>query len=99
MTKKERAAAVIVPRALEEAERLIAAGATDAKRLEEGVTAFIRSEPLARPEVVAIRDPETLAEIDRVGEKPVLLLLFVRFGGTKLLDNRVLGPKNAKKVA
>jgi pantoate--beta-alanine ligase len=99
LTAEERAAAVIVPRALEEAERLIAAGETDAKRLEEGVAAFIRSEPLARPEVVAVRDPETLAEIDRVGGKPVLLLLFVRFGGTKLLDNRVLGPKNAKKVA
>jgi pantoate--beta-alanine ligase len=65
------------------------------------VTTFIRSEPLARPEVVAIRDPETLAEIDAIGEKPVLLLLFVRFGGTKLLDNRVIDPKNVKtaKVA
>ena len=98
LTAEERAAAVIVPRALEEAERLIAAGATDAKRLEEGVTAFIRSEPLARPEVVAIRDPQTLAAIDTVGDRPVLLLLFVRFGSTKLLDNRVLGPKTAEKV-
>jgi len=99
LSAEERAAAAIVPRALEEAERLIAAGETDARALEQGVIAFIRSEPLAQPEVVAIRNPETLAEIDTVGDKPVLLLLFVRFGGTKLLDNRVLGPKNAKKVA
>ena len=81
------------------ADGMIAAGETDARALEEGVIAFIRSEPLARPEVVAVRDPETLAEIDTVGARPVLLLLFVRFGGTKLLDNRVLGPQNAKKVA
>ena len=87
------------PATREEAERLIAAGETDARALEEGIAAFIRSEPLARPEVVAVRDPETLAEIDKVGDRPVLLLLFVRFGGTKLLDNRVLGPQNAKKVA
>ena len=99
LTAEERAAAVVVPRALEEAERLIVAGVTDARALEAGVAAFIRSEPLARPEVVAVRDPETLAEINTVGGKPVLLLLFVRFGGTKLLDNRVLGPQNAKKVA
>lgn len=97
LSADERAAAAIVPRALEEAERLIAAGETDAKRLEAAVTAFITAEPLARPEVVAIRDPDTLAEIGSVGDRPVLLLLFVRFGGTKLLDNRVIGPKNAKR--
>lgn len=101
LSAEERAAAVVVPRALDEAERLIAAGETDAKRVEEAVAAFLRCEPLAKPEVVALRDPETLAELQTIGEKPVLLLLFVRFGSTKLLDNRVIGPKNAKiaKVA
>lgn len=101
LSAEERVAAAVVPRALDEAERLIAAGETDAKRVEEAVTAFLRCEPLAKPEVVAIRDPETLAERQTIGEKPVLLLLFVRFGSTKLLDNRVIGPKNAKiaKVA
>ena len=99
LSAEERAAAAIVPRALEEAERLIAAGETDARKLEEGVTAFIRTAPLAHPEVVALRDPDTLGEIASVGDRPVLLLLFVRFGSTKLLDNRVIGPKNAKKVA
>ena len=101
LSADERAAAAIVPRALEEAERLVAAGETDARRLEEAVTAFLRAEPLARPEVVAVRDPETLAETGSIGEKPVLLLLFVRFGSTKLLDNRVIDPKNVKtaKVA
>ena len=97
LSAEERAAAAVVPRALEEAERLVAAGETDARRLEEKIVAFLRSEPLANPEVVAVRDPQTLAEIAGIGEKPVLLLLFVRFGGTKLLDNRVIGPKNMKR--
>ena len=97
LSPAERAAAVIVPRALEEAQRLISAGESDARALEEGVTAFLRSEPLAEPEVVAVRDPETLADIDTVGDRPALLLLFVRFGGTKLLDNRVLSPRNTKR--
>ena len=94
LSVEQRAAAAIVPRALDEAVRLVGAGETDANRLEEGVTAFIRSEPLAQAEVVAIRDPDTLAELSTIGEKPVLLLLFVRFGSTKLLDNRVIDPKN-----
>ncbi|WP_349434877.1 pantoate--beta-alanine ligase [Pararhizobium sp. A13] len=101
LTPAERAAAAIVPKALDEAERLIAGGLTDVAALEKAVTDFIASEPLARPEVVAFRDPETLHTVTEIGEKPVLLLLFVRFGSTKLLDNRVFTPKTAKfaKVA
>ncbi|KQS97900.1 MULTISPECIES: pantoate--beta-alanine ligase [unclassified Rhizobium] len=101
LSAAERAAAAIVPKALDEAERLVASGVTNVVELERAVTDFIASEPLAKPEVVAIRDPETLHELTEIGEKPVLLLLFVRFGSTKLLDNRVFSPKTAKfaKVA
>ncbi|OOG73457.1 pantoate--beta-alanine ligase [Sinorhizobium sp. A49] len=101
LTTEERQAAAIVPRALAEAERLIASGITDAAEVEKAVTAFLSTEPLARPEVVALRDPDTLETIHEVGDKPVLLLLFVRFGTTKLLDNRVIASKSARfaKVA
>ncbi|WP_275783474.1 pantoate--beta-alanine ligase [Pararhizobium gei] len=97
----ERAAAAIVPKALDEAERLVANGLRDVATLEKAIADFIASEPLAKPEVVAIRDPETLHALTEIGEKPVLLLLFVRFGSTKLLDNRVFAPKTAQfaKVA
>ncbi len=65
------------------------------------MTGFISAEPLAVPEVVALRDAETLAPLTEIGEKPPLLLLFVRFGSTKLLDNRILGAKSTRfaKVA
>ena len=101
LTPAERAAAAIVPKALDEAERLISGGVTDVAALEKAVIDFIASEPLAEPEVVALRDPENLHELTEIGEKPVLLLLFIRFGSTKLLDNRVFSPKTAKfaKVA
>ncbi|WP_438753286.1 pantoate--beta-alanine ligase [Pararhizobium sp. O133] len=101
LTTAERAAAAIVPKALDEAERLVASGLTDVAKIERALTDFIAAEPLAQPEVVAIRDPETLHTLTEIGEKPVLLLLFVRFGSTKLLDNRVFSPKTAKfaKVA
>lgn len=89
----QRAAAVIVPRALDEAARIIAEGETDPARVEAAVRDFIAAEPLAEPEVVALRHPDTLAEIADIGDRPVLLLLFVRIGSTKLLDNRVIAPK------
>lgn len=89
LSPEERAAAVIVPRALEEAQRLIDGGERDPDAIERKITAFIAAEPLARPEVVAIRDPDTLERLERIERAP-LLLLFVRFGTTRLLDNRVL---------
>ena len=95
LTAEERRAAAIVPKALEEAQRLVASGVSDVAALENAVTEFLSSEPLARPEVVAVRDPETLETIETIGDRPVLLLLFVRFGTTKLLDNRVIAPKSA----
>ncbi|EHK73907.1 pantoate--beta-alanine ligase [Sinorhizobium meliloti CCNWSX0020] len=101
LTTQERRAAAIVPKALDEAERLIASGVTEPAEVEKRVLEFLAGEPLARPEVVALRDPETLEPVSEIEEKPVLLLLFVRFGTTKLLDNRVLAPKSARfaKVA
>lgn len=95
LNAEERQAAAIVPKALAEAERLVASGITDAGEVEKAVTAFLSTEPLARPEVVALRDPDTLETLHAIGDKPVLLLLFVRFGTTKLLDNRVIAPKSA----
>ncbi|PDT50926.1 MULTISPECIES: pantoate--beta-alanine ligase [Sinorhizobium] len=90
LTSEERAAAAIVPRALDEAERLWHAGETDPRRIEAAVTAFLRTEPLANPVLVALRDFGTLEPLQRI-DGPVLLLLFVAFGRTRLLDNRVLG--------
>ncbi|SSC69575.1 unnamed protein product [Ciceribacter sp. T2.26MG-112.2] len=89
LSPEQRAAAVIVPCALDEAVRLIRSGLKDVAAIEAQITRFIRTEPLAEPEVVALRHPETLAAIDTVSG-PVLLLLFVRIGQTRLLDNRVI---------
>ena len=89
LSKEERAAAAIVPRALEEAQRLLDAGLRDPAAMEQQVADFIATEALARPEVVAVRDPHTLERMDTIDRAP-LLLLFVSFGTTRLLDNRVL---------
>ena len=90
LSPAERAAAVIVPKALAEAERLLLTGLRDVATLESKLIEFIRTEPLAEPEVVAIRDPRSLERIETVNAT-ALVLLYVRFGKTKLLDNRIIG--------
>ena len=95
LTAEERRAAAIVPQALAEAERLLAAGERDPARMEAALAAFIAREPLARPDVVALRHPETLEPLAAL-DGPALVLLFVEFGKTRLLDNRVIGQALAK---
>ncbi|THV10672.1 pantoate--beta-alanine ligase [Rhizobium rhizophilum] len=90
LSATQRAAAVIVPKTLAEAERLVRTGVRDVSTLEAKLVEFIRTEPLAEPEVVAIRDPRTLERIETVNGT-ALVLLYVRFGKTKLLDNRIIG--------
>ncbi|MEF0938873.1 pantoate--beta-alanine ligase [Rhizobium sp. BR 362] len=95
LSKEERTAAVIVPRALAEAERLYAEGADDPVAFEAVLRAFIANEPLATPEVAAVRHPDTLEPLTRLQGQPILVALFVRIGTTRLLDNRVIGLKQA----
>jgi pantoate--beta-alanine ligase len=90
LSAAERRAAVIVPQTLDEAERLVAGGLTDPGKLEAKLTAFLNREPLAKPEVVAVRDAETLAPVASL-EGPIVVALFVQIGTTRLLDNRVIG--------
>ncbi|PYE37386.1 pantothenate synthetase [Rhizobium sp. PP-F2F-G38] len=97
LSPAERRAAVIVPQALEEAAWLRGSGIASASELEQVIADFIRREPLAVPEVVAVRDPETLAPINTVQGRAVLVLLFVRFGATRLLDNRVYLPSSSSE--
>ncbi len=91
LSETERAAAVIVPRTLDEAARLYTEGCDDPVELEAALTRFVASEPLASAEVVAVRNPETLEPLTSLQSAPALVALFVRIGSTRLLDNRVIG--------
>jgi len=95
LSDEERAAAVIVPRALNEAERLY--DLDDPAAFEAALETFIAAEPLACPDVVAVRDPDTLSPVASVQAGPILVALFVRLGSTRLLDNRVIGRERTEK--
>ncbi|XAZ19774.1 pantoate--beta-alanine ligase (plasmid) [Sinorhizobium sp. B11] len=94
LSEEQRRAAVIVPRALDEAERLVNQGLTDPQLLEAKLVDFIGREALAKPEVVAVRDASTLKHVAKIDD-PVVVALFVRIGTTKLLDNRVIAKKGS----
>lgn len=97
LSADERKAAVIVPQTLAEAERLVAAGLTDPAELEHLLKTFLGREPLANPEVVAVRDAATLKPVEVIRD-PVVVALFVRIGTTRLLDNRVIGGQGIMKL-
>jgi pantoate--beta-alanine ligase len=65
--------------------------------LESQIIAFLGREPLATPEIVAVRDASTLRPVHTL-EEQVVVLLFVRIGTTRLLDNRIMGRRVTKKV-
>lgn len=89
LSPKERRAATVLFRALSAAQAAWQAGERDGERLRQRMRAVLTSEPLARPDYVSIADPDTLAELDQVGER-ALASLAVRIGATRLIDNLIL---------
>ncbi|MBX5180036.1 pantoate--beta-alanine ligase [Rhizobium lentis] len=92
LSAAEREAALIIPKALDEAERLVATGTTHPYVVENTLRHLINGQPLAAPEMIAVRDAATLRKVQTI-VSPVVVSLFVRVGTTRLLDNRVVCAK------
>jgi pantoate--beta-alanine ligase len=92
LSPEERQAALVVPRALDLARMMVERwGIRDADMLRESVEDYVRQKPQARIDYVSIADPETLEELDEL-DGPALVLLAVRVGSTRLIDNALLSP-------
>lgn len=93
----ERAAAPVLVRSMQAAADAVAGGETDSRRLERLIRWTIEAEPLAAPDLVAVRDAATLADFDAAHPPAALvILLAVRFGRTRLLDQRVIAIPSRK---
>lgn len=88
----ERAQAPALRWALDAAETLFARGERRPEWLKAAAKTVLAATPLARPEYVELVDAETLESVEGRVERPALLALAVRFGGTRLIDNAVLAP-------
>jgi pantoate--beta-alanine ligase len=87
----ERAAAPVLYRALQAAERLWRAGERDAARLRAQMQTVLAAEPLARVDYASVVDADTFRELERL-DGPALLALAVRIGPARLIDNLPLAP-------
>lgn len=91
LTPEDRAAAVVLSRALFEAEEMAKTGIT-ASRLRAWVAATIQAEPRADLQSADIRDAVTLELLSGALTRPAVILLAVRFGAVLLIDQRVVTP-------
>jgi len=89
LNPEQRQAAVVLYQALNLAQQLWSQGEKDAQRLRREMTELIQKQPLATIDYVSIADAETLDELDKV-YPPALILLAVKIGNTRLIDNVVL---------
>ena len=89
LTPEQRRAALVLSRALDDAQALVGAGEQDASRLAAGMRQAIDAEPLARLDYAVVVAPETLQEISTLGNGAVALVA-ANFGKVRLIDNRLL---------
>jgi pantoate--beta-alanine ligase len=94
LSDEERRAAAVLSRALSHAESAYGEGERNGKRLAETVRSDIERESAAQLEYVSVNDADTLAPLDRLEDRPVLVSLAVRFGKTRLIDNTLLNKSN-----
>ncbi len=93
LSEDERRAAVVLYRALARAREAYRSGERSGARLVEAVRSTVASEPLARLDYVSVSDADTLEQLEKLDDKPVLVALAVYFGKTRLIDNIILNRK------
>lgn len=84
---QDRAAAVVLSRALDAAERLVAKGTT-AKALHSLLTDTITAEPRATLRAVDITEPGSLTSLQGPITGPLAIMLSAEFAGILLIDQR-----------
>lgn len=90
LTPQARAAAPVLSRALDRAQEMVADGVT-LTALRREIRGVLNNEPLGETRSIDIRDASDLSRINRI-DRPVVILLAVRFGDVLLIDQRVAHP-------
>jgi pantoate--beta-alanine ligase len=90
LNTEERAAAVVLYRALAAGQALIASDpAASAQRVIEAMRGVIAAEPRARLEYADVCDPDTFAPLEAL-RAPAILAIAARVGPARLIDNFLL---------
>lgn len=89
LNEEERQQAIILNEALEWVRKEAAEGEREVKKLLQGIQDRISSKPLANIDYVEIVDTKNLTKIETI-EDEALAAVAVKFGPTRLIDNRFL---------
>lgn len=89
LSEKERAAALVLSKAVFHGQELVSAGETDANSIVAQMKSLIEAEPLARIDYVEAVDANTMKPVATV-QGSVLFAMAVYVGSTRLLDNFIV---------
>ena len=92
LTPEQRPQAAGLRRALDECERLFAAGERDPQKLVAAMRTVVARIPVAQVDYIEVVDDETLQPLAGPIVRPALAALAVRVGKPRLIDNAVLRP-------
>lgn len=90
LSPSERKAALALPLALQDARRAILAGDEIKAILAEAKKAILAA-GFANVDYFTLADAETLAEVERLHQRPLRLLAAAKIGKTRLIDNLAVG--------
>lgn len=91
LTPADRKKAVILAKSLAQAEEMAAKGQRSVSTIRNAVRTVLETEKRGEIESVDIRDAQTLDPVSGKFKQPVVILLTVRFGKVRLIDQRVIG--------
>ena len=91
LSPEDRVGALCLSHGLSAAERAFEAGERAPRALEGIARAVVQAVPRAEIDYIEVRDALDLTALDAPITRSAVLALAVRFGATRLIDNRVLG--------
>lgn len=92
LSEEERKNALVLYEALGQAEFRIHSGQRETAAIRDEIRRMIEKVPGTKIDYVSIAEPDSLEELARVAGN-VVVLLAVRFGSTRLIDNMIIQPR------
>jgi len=92
LSEADRVSALCLSRALSAASQRVRAGEVTAENLRREMLGIIQKEGRAEVDYISVCDPRSFEEKETIGDE-ALIALAVKIGGTRLIDNCIVGGK------